>query len=46
MTGNQNGPVGLFPSWKWVYGVVILYGLLVILVLLVLTRVLSFGGGV
>lgn len=45
MNDNGNGPVGPFPSWVWVYGAVLLYGVLVIGVLTVLTRVLSFGVG-
>lgn len=40
------GPVGLFPSWRWVYGTVLVYGALMILVLWVLTRVLDPGAAV
>ena len=38
---EDQGPVGLFPSWKWVYGTVLVYGVLVIIVLWILTRLLD-----
>lgn len=36
-------PVGPFPSWKWVYGTVLVYGTLTILILWALTRILGSG---
>ena len=38
---EDEGPVGPFPSWAWVYGTVLVYGILVILGLWVLTRLLD-----
>jgi hypothetical protein len=37
----EEGPIGFFPTWSWVYGTVLVYGALVILVLWILTRVLD-----
>lgn len=42
---EENGPVGLFPSWKWLYVTVVVYGAVVILVLYLLTVLLDFGSG-
>jgi hypothetical protein len=42
---DDGGRVGPFPSWGWVYGTVLVYGVVVILVLIVLSRVLSHGAG-
>jgi hypothetical protein len=41
---DDEGPIGIFPDWGWVYGTVIVYGVVVIGILTVLTRILSFGG--
>ena len=41
---DEKGPIGPFPSWKWVYGTVLVYGTLVILTLWILTRILDPGG--
>ena len=38
---EEDGPVGLFPSWAWVYGTVLVYGVLMILALWILTRILD-----
>ena len=35
--------VGPFPSWAWLYGLVVVYGALVIVVLGVLSRILDPG---
>jgi hypothetical protein len=35
--------IGIFPSWKWVYGTVVVYGVITVLFLLALTRLLDFG---
>jgi len=40
---DEEGPVGPFPSWKWVYGSVLAYGALVIIALWILTRILDPG---
>jgi len=40
---ESKGKVGPFPSWGWVYGTVVTYGVLMILFLWVLTRVLDPG---
>ena len=40
---EEEGPVGPFPSWKWVYGTVLVYGTLVIGALWILTRLLDPG---
>jgi hypothetical protein len=40
---EDGGPIGIFPTWSWVYGTVLVYGALVILVLWVLSRVLDPG---
>lgn len=39
----EREPVGPFPNWTWVYGTVIVYGILVIGLLVILTRVLDPG---
>ena len=38
---EEGGPIGIFPTWSWVYGTVLVYGALVILVLWILTRALD-----
>ena len=38
---EDEGPVGIFPSWAWVYGTVLVYGVLMILALWALTRLLD-----
>jgi hypothetical protein len=43
MSKSEEGRVGVFPSWKWVYGTVIAWGVVVIVVLAALTRILGFG---
>ena len=45
MSSEDKGRIGPFPSWGWVYGTVLVYGVIVIAVLIVLTRSLSFGIG-
>ena len=39
----QDERVGIFPSWRWAYGTVVVYGVIMILFLLTLTRMLNFG---
>ncbi len=38
---EDRGPIGPFPSWPWLYGTVLVYGTVVILVLWILTRVMN-----
>lgn len=40
---EEEGRVGPFPSWKWVYGTVLVYGTIVIGILWILTRLLDPG---
>ena len=42
---GEEGPIGPFPNWRWVYGTVLVYGVGVILGLWILTRVLDPGAG-
>lgn len=42
---EEEGRVGLFPSWRWVYGTVLGYGILLIIILTLLSRLLDFGVG-
>ena len=42
---EEEGRIGLFPSWRWVYVSVLGYGLLLIILLTILSRVLDFGVG-
>ena len=39
---DDDGRVGPFPNWTWVYSTVVVYGVLVIVALLILTRLLNF----
>jgi hypothetical protein len=39
----EDGRVGIFPNWAWVYGTVVIYGVVMILFLLILTRFWDFG---
>ena len=45
MTEDEEGRIGIFPSWRWVYGTVVVYGVVVIVVLTILTHLLGFGVG-
>ena len=45
MTQDDEGRIGPFPNWGWVYGAVIAYGVLTIVALTVLSRIFSFGAG-
>ena len=35
--------VGIFPSWRWLYGTVVLYAALLVVLLYVFTVTLDFG---
>jgi hypothetical protein len=43
MASEEQGRIGIFPNWRWVYGLVVAYGVVVIALLILLSRVLSFG---
>jgi hypothetical protein len=38
---EEKGPIWIFPSWAWVYGTVLVYGILTIIGLWILTRLLD-----
>ncbi len=45
VSAEEGEKVGIFPSWRSVYVTVFVYGLFLIAVLMVLSRVLDFGAG-
>ena len=45
MTEEHDERIGPFPSWGSLYGTVLVYGLLVIIVLSILSGVMGFGVG-
>jgi len=45
MSQDDEGRVGVFPDWRSLYVTVVVYGVAVIVILTILTRVLSFGAG-
>ena len=45
MSRDEEGPIGIFPNWGFLYVTVVVFGVAVIVILTILTRVLSFGGG-
>jgi len=42
---DEEGRIGIFPSWRSIYALVIAFGVAVIVVLTILTRALNFGAG-
>ena len=40
---DENGAIGIFPSWGWLYGAVIVYTVLAIALLHVFTVTLDYG---
>lgn len=40
---DEAGPIGIFPSWGWVYGTVIAWAAFVVLLLYAFTVTLDFG---
>lgn len=40
---EEEGPVGIFPSWRWLYGTVLAWFVVVVVALYVLTLTLDFG---
>ena len=45
MSREEGGRIGIFPSWRWMYWAVVIYGIIMIGALGLLTRVLDFGAG-
>ncbi|MFW6200448.1 MAG: hypothetical protein ACOC8K_07745 [Gemmatimonadota bacterium] len=41
---DEAGPIGIFPSWAWVYGTVIAWASFLILLLYVFTITFDFSG--
>ena len=42
-TPGDDGPVGVFPSWGWLYGAVLVWFVVVVVALYVLTVTLDLG---
>jgi len=42
---DEEGRIGIFPDWRSLYVTVVVFGVAVIVILTILTRVLSFGAG-
>lgn len=40
---GESERVGIFPSWRWLYGTVIVYATLVVVLLYVFSVVLDYG---
>lgn len=40
---EEEGPGGIFPSWRWLYGTVLAWFVVVLVALYVLTVTLDFG---
>jgi hypothetical protein len=40
---DEGGPIGIFPSWGWLYATVLVYSTLLIILLHILTVTLDFG---
>ncbi len=40
---DDNGAIGIFPSWSWLYGAIIVYTIVAIVLLHVFTVTLDFG---
>ena len=45
MSQDEEGRIGIFPDWRYLYVTVVVFGVAVIVILTILTRVLSFGAG-
>lgn len=45
MSQDEEGRIGVFPDWRSLYVTVVVFGVVVIVILTILTRVLSFGSG-
>ena len=45
MSQDEEGRIGVFPDWRSLYVTVVTFGVAVIVILTILTRVLSFGAG-
>jgi hypothetical protein len=42
---EDEGPIGIFPSWGWLYATVLVWFVVVVVVLYVLTVTLDYGAG-
>ncbi len=40
---DENGRIGIFPSWRWLYGAVLLYSTALIVLLHIFTTTVDFG---
>ena len=40
---DDNGAIGIFPSWPWLYAAIIVYTMIAIVLLHVFTVTLDFG---
>ena len=40
---DEGGKIGIFPSWGWLYGAVLVYSTLLIILLHIFTVTLDFG---
>ena len=45
MSQDEEGRIGIFPGWRSLYVTVVAFGVVVIVILTILTRVLNFGVG-
>lgn len=40
---DENGPIGIFPNWWWLYGAVVIYTVAAIVLLHLFSVTLDFG---
>ena len=40
---DENGPIGIFPNWSWLYAAVVIYTVVAIVLLHFFTVTLDFG---
>ncbi len=40
---DEGGPIGIFPSWGWLYGAVLIYSTALIVLLHIFTVTFDFG---
>jgi hypothetical protein len=41
----DEGPIGIFPTWRWVYGTVIVFSLVTVVVLYYFSAAMDFSAG-